>query len=167
MKRSAADGRSLKMLAAGSMIAIMLGSLAALGWGSANSLSPLVAARVNDTDIRQVEYQRALKLFASEKRDPLTDADRSLVLERLIEEELLIQHGVSTGLVREDRGVRAAVLQSMLTGLMAELEAKSGAKEEGAKEAADGFKGAALKNYLAQMREAANIRWAAGGLANE
>ena len=169
MKRSAADRRSLKMLAAGSMIAIVLGSLAALGWGSVNPLSSLVAARVNDTNIRQVEYQRALKLFASEKRDPLNNSDRALVLERLIEEELLIQHAVNMGLVREDRGVRGAVLQSMLAGLMTELEAKWGAKEtaNGSQESAGGSQEAALKNYLAQMREAASIRWTARGLANE
>jgi len=171
------DRTSLYWLALGAIVGIGLGCFTVAGWIGADRLPDTVIARVNDTDIRLLEYQRALRMFASEKRDPVTDHDRAMVLERMVEEELLVQHGVASGLVRGDRGVRTTVIQSVLTGLMVELEAevKDVAGEKKSTEpvvarsageiagAADTTHDALLREYLGQLRDAASIRWVEGG----
>lgn len=175
---TAVAGRnSLHWLALGAIVGIGLGCLTAAGWIGADPLPNTVIARVNDTDIRLLDYQRAVRMFASEKRDPVTDHDRAMVLERMVEEELLVQHAISSGLVRGDRGVRTTVLQSMLTGLMVELEAEvkelagnnnsaetivTGSATEIA-HAADAPQDALLREYLGELRETATIRWVDGG----
>lgn len=117
-------------------------------------LSPTAVASVNHQQIRLAEYRRALGLFASDKRELLTEDDRSLVLQRLIDEELLIQHGITSGLIRTDMAVRSAALESVLAGLMIEIEASSG---DGAEQA--------LTDYLAHLRATANIEWASSWVA--
>ena len=172
-----ADRRSLSMLLLATMIGIVLGSLTAADWFGSDNLPATVAARVNDTDIQLLEYHRALRLFASEKRDPIGDHDRRLVLERMVQEELLVQHGVVSGLVRSDRGVRTAVVQTMLTGLLVEVEADAG--EVASKNSAPGMikpttsgqmaaaketrHDTELREYLGQLREVATLRWTVGG----
>ena len=134
---------------------ILLGALSALSDQSNEPyLSATAVASVNHQQIRLAEYRRALGLFASDKREPLTEDDRSLVLQRLIDEELLIQHGITSGLIRTDMAVRSAALESVLAGLMIEIEASSG---DGAEQA--------LTDYLAHLRATANIEWASNWVA--
>jgi hypothetical protein len=56
----------------------------------------------------------------------LTAEDRILVLKRLIQEELLVQYGIEQNLLRTDRKVRSAVLQSVLAGLDIQARAAAG-----------------------------------------
>ena len=146
---------ALKLLLAGASVGILLGALSAMSdQHNEPYLSPTAVASVNHQQIRLAEYRRALGLFASDKREPLTEDDRSLVLQRLIDEELLIQHGITSGLIRTDMAVRSAALESVLAGLMIEIEASSG---DGAEEA--------LTDYLAHLRATANIEWASSWVA--
>ena len=168
-----ADRSSVRWLALGALVGIGLGFLTVAGWIGTDRLPDTVAAQVNDTDIRRLDYQRALRMFASEKRDPVNDHDRALELERMVEEELLVQHGIASGLARGDRGVRTKVIQSILTGLMVELEAEVNEAEGRTysaetiaaeiADAADPPRDALLREYLEQLREAATIRWVDGG----
>jgi hypothetical protein len=136
-------------------VGILLGVLSAVSdQRNEPYLSPTAVASVNHQQIRLAEYRRALGLFASDKRELLTEDDRSLVLQRLIDEELLIQHGITSGLIRTDMAVRSAALESVLAGLMIEIEASSG---DGAEQA--------LINYLAHLRATANIQWTANWVA--
>jgi hypothetical protein len=146
---------ALKLLLAGASVGILLGVLSAVSdQRNEPYLSPTAVASVNHQQIRLAEYRRALGLFASDKRELLTEDDRSLVLQRLIDEELLIQHGITSGLIRTDMAVRSAALESVLAGLMIEIEASSG---DGAEQA--------LINYLAHLRATANIQWTANWVA--
>ena len=146
---------ALKLLLAGASVGVLLGALSALSDQSNELyLSANAVASVNHQQIRLAEYQRALGLFASDKRELLTEDDRSLVLQRLIDEELLIQHGITSGLIRTDMAVRSAALESVLAGLMIEIEASSGDSAE-----------KALTDYLAHLRATANIEWAANWVA--
>ena len=148
MSNSARSHRAaLKLLLAGASVGVLLGALSALSDQSNEVyLSANAVASVNHQQIRLAEYQRALGLFASDKRELLTEDDRSLVLQRLIDEELLIQHGITSGLIRTDMVVRSAALESVLAGLMIEIEASSGDSAE-----------KALTDYLAHLRATANI----------
>jgi hypothetical protein len=116
---------------------------------SNQQLSESSIAAVNSTQIRLLEYQRALSMLASEKRDPITDQDRNLVLQRLIDEELLIQQGLNSGLIRTNMAVRTVVLQSILAGIMAEIEAGNSQEQ-------------ALLDYVENLKTSANIEWSAG-----
>lgn len=105
------------------------------------------AAQINGTPISQLDYQRALNLFASGKRSKLSAADHELVLERLIQEELLLQYALGADLLRNDRKLRGAVLQSVIAGLDIESRAAPSASS------ADG----GLEIYLKQLRSSAAI----------
>jgi peptidylprolyl isomerase len=108
------------LLAAGAVIG--LGTAAAsLLWapGAAGTLPSGAVARVNGSLIRGEELERVLAVLATDRRTPLTDADRTRVLDRLIEEELLVQHALALGLARSDRRVRADLVSAVLGSLAA------------------------------------------------
>jgi parvulin-like peptidyl-prolyl isomerase len=78
------------------------------------------AATVNGVAIQSVDYDRAVEALANDRREPLTDADRRRVLDRLIEEELLVQKGLDLGLVRRDNRVRSDIVSSVVESVVAE-----------------------------------------------
>jgi len=111
------------LLAVGSVLGILLGIASALNDKSGSDLSTLPAdaiALVNSKPIRAEEYAHAVTLLANDKRTEITDEDRAHVLNRLIEEELLIQHGVESGLVDVDRTLRKTITKVMLDAVVAE-----------------------------------------------
>lgn len=71
-------------------------------------------ARVNDRLILRDAWLRAVAAVSSERRTPLTQTDRRHILERLIDEELLAQHGLALGLVEQDRRLRGQLVQQVL-----------------------------------------------------
>lgn len=77
------------------------------------------AAVVNGEVIGLDEYTRAMVALARDKSTPVRVTDRERILERLIEEELLVQRAVEIGLVSRDRKVRAALVDTMLVQIMA------------------------------------------------
>lgn len=103
------------------------GAIAGLGLASAGILEPApssesangeeapsIAADVNGTIISQETYLRALSALESDKRDPLTEDDKQHVLDRLIDEELLVQRAVVLGLDRTNPVVRNTLVQAMI-----------------------------------------------------
>jgi hypothetical protein len=111
------------LLAVGGVIGVLLGVLSVLRDAEVPNTAALpedVIAIVNDNPIRAEEYDNALALLASDKRSALTDEDRAHVLTRLIEEELLVQHGIATGVVDTDRSVRRAMTQALMDSIVAE-----------------------------------------------
>lgn len=110
---------------------VLLGLGAALGLTLAaasllapddGTLAPEVVARVNGVDIRRDEYLRAVAALASDRRNPLGDSDRRLVLDRLIDEELLVQHALALGLASNDRRVRSDLVSAVMGGLIASTD---------------------------------------------
>jgi len=82
-------------------------------------LDDSTAALVNGHPITRDDYERALAAVAADRREGhLTPADRHQVLERLIDEELLVQRGIELGLTERDRRVRTAI-SSAVIGLFA------------------------------------------------
>jgi len=72
------------------------------------------AALVNGAVIRETRYESALAALAQDSRDPLSESDRRHVLDRLIEEELLVQRAVELGLDRSDPVVRNTLVSAMI-----------------------------------------------------
>lgn len=105
---------------------LLLGAIGGLAAAAASLLGPAedggglpddAVARVNATLIRSEEYERLLAALEGDRRTPLRDEDRRRVLDRLIEEELLVQHALALGLARSDRRVRADLVSAVLGSL--------------------------------------------------
>ncbi len=117
-------------LVIGTLAGLTLALGAALLEKGADSSPSGVAARVNEAAISSDEYERAVEALAGDKRNPITDAVRSDVLERLIEEELLVQRGVDVGLVTSDRAVRKSIVNAMIDYVVADRSGHAPTDEE-------------------------------------
>lgn len=144
------ERRALWLLALGAAGGALLGGLAAWTGGAfgMDALPPAAIAMVNGSSILREEFERALSLVAGDRRDPPSAADRSHVLGQLIDEELLVQHAVASGLLapgagNRARGVRDAVVREMVEAAVA--DEASLAREE------------ALGRYLEELRGRARI----------
>jgi parvulin-like peptidyl-prolyl isomerase len=109
------------------MVLLALGALAGAALAAAGLLSTSAHGRglpagavamVNGEPIRQDDYTRMVQAVANDKRDALTDDDRRHVLDRLIEEELLVQRGLGLGLARQDRRVRGDLTATVIDAVV-------------------------------------------------
>jgi len=110
-----------------------------------------VVAWVNGTAIGKIQYIQALELLSLERRSPINDQDRSLILNRLIEEELLVQKAIQDGALRNDLDVRQRTLQTMLDSIQSESIARYGDDGESSY--------SAVADYIEQLRDDAVITW--------
>jgi parvulin-like peptidyl-prolyl isomerase len=115
--------RALWLLTAGAVLGLVLAMAGLLGSREPGLTLPGSAvARVNDAVIRRDDYQRLLAGVERDTKEPVTDAVRTRVLDRLIEEELLVQRALELGLARADRRVRADLVSAMITSVTANAE---------------------------------------------
>lgn len=108
--------RPLVLLIGGALLGALLAA-AGLSAPSGARLPDDVVALVNDVPIRTEDYQRMCEAVAADRREPLDAEDRQRVLDRLIEEELLVQRGLALDLPRVDRRVRADLTQTVIDGI--------------------------------------------------
>lgn len=80
----------------------------------AAELPPHAVARVNQQLILRDAWLRAVAAVASERRAPLSEAEQRRILDRLIDEELLVQHGVALGLVERDARLRSTLVSEVM-----------------------------------------------------
>jgi hypothetical protein len=91
------------------------------------ALPPDVVATVDGVPIRAAEYRRVLADVASDRRDGHVDDElRRHVLDRLIEQELLVQRGLGLGLARTDRRVRGELVAAVIGVVLADAESEPG-----------------------------------------
>ena len=140
--------RSLTLLICGSI----LGILFAISDPYASVTDDTtVVAWVNDTAIGKAQYNQALALYSQEKRSTASAQDRTLVLDRLIEEELLVQKAISDGALRNNLSVRQRTLQTMLDSIQSDVVAANGTNTASSDKA--------LEGYIEQLRTKATIEW--------
>lgn len=84
-----------------------------------------VAAYVGERTIRRVDYQRVLAGVESDLRNPVDDALRKRVLERMVDEELLVQRALDLGLAVVDRRVRGELTSGLIDSIVSEADARS------------------------------------------
>lgn len=115
------------------LIAGALAGLLAAGFGilrqadSGNELPANAVARVNGQIISRNNYDRALARL----RTNSTSVDKSAwVLQRLVEDELLVQRGLELGMAQSDSAVRNAIIDSLIASVTAEADAASPGDEE-------------------------------------
>jgi hypothetical protein len=116
------SARPLWLLGVG---AAVIAALAALGLARgpqpASPMPPDAVAVVNGAPIARATYAAALAAVAGDRRDGAVDpAVRQRVLDRLIEEELLVQRGLALGLARLDPRVRADLVAAVLGEVVAD-----------------------------------------------
>ena len=115
----------LLLLAVGASIGLLIAatSLFIDARRGADYLPAGAAAGVGARIITQEEYRAQIARLAADKRNPLTEADRVYALDRLIEEELLIQRGLEIGVSQSSPPVRKAIAAAMITQVVAEAAA--------------------------------------------
>lgn len=104
------------------LVAGMAAGMAAAGWTLAvprGTLPGDAAARVGERVITHDDWQRAVAAVEADRRTPLTAADRRRVLERLVDEELLVQHGLALGLAAHDRRLRGQLVADVVAAAIA------------------------------------------------
>jgi len=75
-------------------------------------------ARVNGRSLSVSRYRDVLETFARQRSGASDTALRHLVVDRLIDEELLIQRGLRLDLVRRSQRVRSALVQETLRAVI-------------------------------------------------
>lgn len=102
------------------LIGLVAAAVSAIGAPRASAFGVNAAAVVDGSAIPRDALARAVEALRNDKRNPVTPEDERAALERLIEEELLVQRGVALGLAETDIGARKAIVQSVLQLAVAE-----------------------------------------------
>lgn len=125
----ASPRRPTVLLVSGAALGALLAA-AGLTTSGGGGLPPDVVAVVNQTPIRTEDYVRMCDAVANDRRAPLEAADRRRILDRLIEEELLVQRGLTLDLARLDRRVRADLTQTVIDGIATQAGTREPSEEE-------------------------------------
>ena len=115
------------------LIAGALAGLLAAGFGvlrqadSGDGLPANAVARVNDQIISRDNYDRASARLGANSS---SEDDSGWVLQRLVDDELLVQRGLELGMAQSDTAVRSAIVESLIASVTAEADAASPSDEE-------------------------------------
>ena len=88
------------------------------------------AAKIEDRFIPYERYQMQLEGLANDKRSPLTEEDKAYVLERMIEEELLIKRAIDLGMLENNPMARGTIVQQMIKNIVIEGSRKEPEEDE-------------------------------------
>lgn len=117
---AAAPRRALVWLAIGAGAGIALAAATLVGGPETASpaLGPDVAALVNGQPIGREAVARYVATFAREQgRVELDAAQERRILDRLIDEELLLQRGLALGIERSEPSARRAIVSAVIDGI--------------------------------------------------
>ncbi len=130
MQTEQATQQSIGWLVSGLVLGLLgvLVSVLTPSWNGSRDSG--VVAVVNDTAITRAKYLSYLEALATDKKDPIGTEDSRYVLQRIIEEELLVQRGVEVGLLESDKRTRAALVNGMISMTTTAAEAKAPSERE-------------------------------------
>ncbi len=113
----------LVWLALGAGAGLLLAAAGLLrGSGDTDAIPPAAVARVNDTLILAERYQQLLAGLETDTREPAGPERQRHVLDRTIEEELLVQRGIELGLAGTDRRVRGNLVSAVIAAVTSDAE---------------------------------------------
>lgn len=121
------------LLVGGLLVGGLLAALGVLEPGRETGRDPLpdgVVARVGPSVITVEAYEQALQAFAADRRADLTADDRDHVLQRLIDEELLVQYGLSLDLAARDPRTRTDLSAAVIAWVVGRAEEDAGEPAE-------------------------------------
>jgi parvulin-like peptidyl-prolyl isomerase len=109
------------LLVTGCVAGILLAAAGILRTGTTTSaaLPGGVVARINGQPVRLEDYERAVNALAQDRRSAVDASQRQLVLDRLIDDELLLQRALELGLARDDLRVRRALTGAVIESVVA------------------------------------------------
>ncbi len=123
--------RPLLWLAGGAAAGVAMAAWGLLGTDARGEALPDgVLASVNGALIRSDDWARLVEGVESDTREPASPELRRRVLDRMIDEELLVQRAVELGLVETDRRVRADLTQAMIQSIVVETQDESPEPDE-------------------------------------
>lgn len=102
------------LLIAGLLSGLLAAAYSVVEQVPAAGLPAQAIARVGERLILRDEWLKAVAATTSERRTPLTSAQQQQILDRLIDEELLVLHGLSLGLVQRDQRLRGQLIAEVL-----------------------------------------------------
>jgi parvulin-like peptidyl-prolyl isomerase len=112
--------RGVVLLALGAAAGIAAAASGLVTRGRSPRLPDDAVAEVNGQPIATVDYERVLGALASDRREgSLGPEDRQRVLDRLVDETLLVQRGLELGLVWRDAKVRKDLTTAVIDAAVA------------------------------------------------
>jgi hypothetical protein len=123
--------RGVALLTVGAVAGLGLAALR-LVWRPAAAL-PVpsdAVATVNGVPIPRADFVQALTSVATDRRRGLRAGDPRQVLDRLIDEELLLQRALALGLVRREPRVRGQLVSTMIDTALAEAGTQEPSEDE-------------------------------------
>ena len=116
--------RAQWLLALGAAIGLAAATFGLMtpGARTSDALPDGAVASVNGSLIRRADYERLLAGLAADSRNPIDDEARQHVLDRMIDEELLVQRAIELGLVEIDRRVRADLTSNLIQSVVTSAE---------------------------------------------
>ncbi len=117
----------LTLLALGAVAGLIMAASGLVErWGaSGGALPDYAVARIGERFITRERYLQVASDLAADRRSPLDERDRQFVLDRLIDEELLIMRGIEMGLAGNAPQVRKSIASVLIAQIAAEAEAQS------------------------------------------
>lgn len=117
---SARDRWGTALLVGGAICGVVLAAVRLVHGADAAPLDADAVAIVDGRPISRARYERALEAVATDRRGgTLLPGDRRRVLERLVDEELLVGRAIELGLPASDPAVRADLVRSMIEAIEA------------------------------------------------
>ncbi len=103
-----------------------LAGLSALtgGGDDRDTLPPGAIARVNDVVILRANFAQALSAASADKQNPIPPDQETAVLQRLIEEEILVQRALDMQLAQQDPALRKALINALTEDVKARSQIK-------------------------------------------
>jgi len=123
---SGSDRRARRLLAAGAALGILWtawGVVRSGDEGAAGEGSAAAVARVNGQPLPREAFERFTAAVAAERgRAELDPEERRRLLQRMVDEELLLQHGIGMGLARHEPTARRMIVQSVISSVTGAAE---------------------------------------------
>lgn len=114
--------RPLALLLLGAACGLGLAAWGLLSAAPGEELPPRAVAAVNGTPVYADELARLVAGIEADTEAPAEPAMQRHALDRLIDEELLVQRGLELGLATSDRRVRADLVAAMIRSVVVEAE---------------------------------------------
>lgn len=118
------DRRARRLLALGAAAGLLMAGYGILAPARTpgREMPADAVAMVNGEVLRRDAYERLVAGFASDSRNPVDETVRRHILDRMIEEELLVQRALALGLAEVDRRVRADLTSSLIDSVVSDAE---------------------------------------------
>jgi parvulin-like peptidyl-prolyl isomerase len=112
------------LLGVGAVVGLLMAArgLVASGVRPGDALPERVVARVNGSEILTDDYVRLVAGLERDTRELAGEKARRHVLDRMIDEEVLVQRGLELGLAESDRRIRANITAAMIRSILVEVE---------------------------------------------